>query len=386
MLDIPWLINRENINGNMAFNRRHSSEAVHNYYYNYQEPKAPWYQRKRYFYSAILLLAAIVIGAAVTLGVVLSQPRGDEVAAGELGSSSGVLTGTSTPVSDGDAATFTVGVEIISTLVTSVEPSTTAETTSSSSEQPAVSISVPTASSTSVSPPQPISTGSSLAASYVTTGLAEANRRLIVWQDEDDQLVVHEDADGRSLYRISDKLPSLRDTVRRNTPLSLVEDDIGNAHLFYLDIDGQIRHLVQPAAAYWRQYDMLIKDDLITPHEMSPLSATFHETKGQDSMLVLAYLSTDRQLRLVLSQNPQDEDSWRVHETQGLVVAETDPVGLAMVSGWHDTTGDAVTEDRSLFIAVQGEDEVLPFECNNVRIERFGCLWMNETFAGKSPN
>ena len=302
--------------------------------------------------------------------------------------------GSGTTVYEPTAVVVTATPSLMSTTTASSTSSATTATASTSkttlSSGPAFS-SKSTETSSSSSPTSTekssLSTRSRIAAVDVLRGPSSLQRRLIVWQDESDDLIARGSAEGNStVYNINSQHEDLPKATRE-TSLTAAVDDEGAIHVFFLDDDSNVQHIAQSGAQDWKAYDSVTR--ISGP---SSLAATWHENANNTGLLVLALYNstgggkTQEGLHgFFLWVSADRGESWH-YEKPGVFNDANDDsdngvYGLAIASGLaFDQDNDDEPEEgdvAGLHVILQSERGILAFEClfDGDRLED---CWENE--------
>jgi hypothetical protein len=245
-----------------------------------------------------------------------------------------------------------------------------------------------------------------VAAIDVNFGPTRLHRRVVVWQDEDRQLVVSDSGYGTTnLYAIREKLQG--DVIGNpieGTPIDGTADDTGAVHVFYLHQENEdkdeaiVGHLIQYEMGEWAVGSLKLR---ASPESF--LSSAWHANES-DSSLVLGYQSAESgEVELILSRRPRDNfsdsNSWHsinMHDTLGLFSIHQDNHGHALISGvLYDGESDEENSAEppmsstspALHLALEGYQQITVAECSFAYdIEgspEARCLWLNRTFSGK---
>lgn len=242
-----------------------------------------------------------------------------------------------------------------------------------------------------------ISTLSHLASSYSDVGDREKHRRILLWQDTDSELIAEEwSTSGRARYRVSDSLGYVE--AKEGSPLAAATDISGVIHVFYLNTENIVSHIFETSVGTWKKGRMANDGASITADEMTRLSATvYRNSAGVNSApaVVLSYQNSYRELRLAISDNPANESTWSIVDAPSLVRDPAPIVGLShrlghtVINSYLDTGSDADDDQETITMAVEGENEILPWKCAidiRSRLDKSTrCWWLNATTGGNTP-
>ena len=218
-----------------------------------------------------------------------------------------------------------------------------------------------------------LSTRSKIAAVDVLRGPSSLQRRLIVWQDEGDNLIARDSAEGNStVYNINSEHADLP-IATRETSLTAAVDDEGAVHVFFLDDEKNVQHIAQSEARDWKAYDSVTQIS-----GESSLAATWHDNANDTALLVLAlYDSTGRgktqqgRNGFFLWVSADRGESWD-YEKPGVFNdanhdSDNGTYGLAIASGIaFDQDNDDEPEEgdvAGLHVILQSERGILAYEC-----------------------
>ncbi|KAK2593641.1 hypothetical protein QQS21_008645 [Conoideocrella luteorostrata] len=362
--DIPWLSYQHRQN-NMAersipldtlppppeYNKhtRDGPETVHNHYHIGNEASPlPWYRRKWVFWTVLGLVAFLVVAGLIILGVVLKVQMGKNSMGGHISpvNSTSTVVITSTAVSTEKATSTTTShhSSSTSTATTSTEAQTTAT-------------------------PFTMSEKSQLASVYVGAKDSKLSRRLLVRQEDTNDILVTEWANGQLAdYRIKDRLGSLPTEPKLGTPLALQADDAGTLHLFYLSKANILSYLYEPSVGKWKTGEVSSEHGAIRTSAYSGLSAAWHNGRKASGLLVVAYDNSSQKLQLAMTSSPSERNSWYIADVTSV---EASSAAGDSTSPCYSLAGDWLSlgpqkEDgrfQHLLIAIADANEVTPWEC-----------------------
>ncbi|CAH0055161.1 unnamed protein product [Clonostachys solani] len=269
---------------------------------------------------------------------------------------------------------------------------TSSTSTSSSSTQTSSSSSSP---SPSLLPPS-LSNISNIAAVDITLGPSNLHRRLIVWQDQDANIIARDSANGKSkVYRVSDKLAEKGIKAKSGTHLAAAADGSGAIHVFYVasDRDGDgdettsVSHLVQREAGEWES-----RGQQVDVTGDSSLSATWHQSGNGTQAVLLGFQSPENEICLLVLGDGNGADSGEeIIDVTQLLNLDTDgwsAIGLSIASGvpLGSTSNRNKTGEVGVYVLMEGEDEALVAECSINDSSKSGnagseCRWLEGVFT-----
>ncbi|KAG6020412.1 hypothetical protein E4U41_002842 [Claviceps citrina] len=306
--------------------QRDAPEAVHNHYHIGHDGRGPtpWYRRKWAFWTMVGLLVFFVLAGLIIMGVMLKVQLGKKEAADAQPASTRPVSITGTAASPTRTSTSQVG--------TTATPFTMLEK-------------------------------SQLASAYVKAKDASLNRRLLIRQEDTNDLLVTEWTKGQvAHYRIGDKLSSLLTEAKPGTPLALQADSSGSLHLFYLSRSNVLSHVYQTTAGKWQTGEVTNEDGPIRTSTYSSLSAAWHNGLDGAGLLVVAYDNDVQKLQLVMTSSPTERALWYTSEVTSVAVDSTP--GQSNVAR-YSLAGDWFSdEDQRLLIAISEGSEVHAWECS----------------------
>ncbi|CAH0003718.1 unnamed protein product [Clonostachys byssicola] len=297
---------------------------------------------------------------------------------------------------------FTTEVVTVTADESTTSVSSSSETSSKTTSSTSTSSSSTQTSSSSSSPspsllPHSLSNISNLAAVDVNIGPSNLHRRLIVWQDQDANIIARDSANGKSkVYRINDKLAEKGAKAKSGTHLTAAADGSGAIHVFYITSDGDgdgdettsVSHLVQRQAGEWES-----KGKQVDVTGDSSLSATWHQSGSGTQAVVLGFQSPKNKIcMLLLGDGYADGDSdEETIDVTGLLNLDTDgwsAIGLSIASGipLGSTSNRNKTDVVGLYVLMEGEDEALVAECSIIDSSKSGntqseCRWLDGVFT-----
>ncbi|KAG6010590.1 hypothetical protein E4U21_005943 [Claviceps maximensis] len=374
--DIPWLSHQagqaDMTQGNIPLEaipppppppeyrkaQRDGPDSIHNHYHiGHERGPTPWYRRKWAFWSMVGLLVFFVVAGLIIMGVVLKVELGkkDAAAAAAAAASDARLhsftdgTGTSawptpTDTSDHDGSSG----EAMTTSRTKKKPSSTATLTTSQDEATAT--------------PFTMLDKSQLASVFVRANDAALSRRLLIRQEDSNELLVTQWANGQTThYRIRDRLGSLPPEAKPGTPLALQADDAGTAHLFYLSRSNILCYLYEPTMGRWKAGEVSDEHGSVRTSAYSSLSTAWHNGRKASRLLVVAFDDASQQLQLAMSGSPAERGSWYV---AGVTSVSRDSVPGQSNLPCYSLAGDWYAGgNQHLVMAVAEGSEVHAWEC-----------------------
>lgn len=368
-IDVPWLVYNENQNmGNVTIpletlgsppeyekgSKSGVAEAIHNHYYTQNQPR-PWYSRKRYFYPAIGTLVFIVVACAVVLGVVLKLESDKKAAAINH---------------DNATTTESTTSSVMPTTTFSSSINTTISTTSFSHEPTATSTSTEEASAEVIPTVLAMSDKSQLASVFIKREDAVKYRRILVRQENTDHLHLTEWTNGTTnYYRMKDKLGPDAIKPKTGTPLTMIADEKGLLHLFYLSRTNIISYVHETKVGQWKEGEVKTEKGTIRTSSSSGLFTAWHTGKNTPNLLVLAYDNPSQKLQLAIVNRPSDKDAWYVAEVTSVEVkpapGQSNTACYALAGDWYNKNSKRDDKgSQSLVMGVLEENEVVAWECS----------------------
>lgn len=250
-----------------------------------------------------------------------------------------------------------------------------------------VSTTAPTSTPSPTPLPLPPSTRSNLGAVDINFGRADLHRRLVIWQDSTDALVVRESTQDNKtrtsrISKGSDKIPD----AMSGTPLAAAADDEGVTHLFYVsDDESTVIHLTQSGEGWTSQ------GELGQVFKGSSLSATWHKSRMDgEGVVVLAYVNTGGQVSLKVSPEP-GFDEWRSFEPDEFkTMSGWGSANIAVTSGLFtgvSRVGPGLAADWvGLNVVLEGRDAAEVVECTVVKRNISGCYRYENSFSRGLPH
>lgn len=412
LLDIPWLSHQASradmtTEGNIPLEaippppppdyrktQRDGPDSVHNHYHiGHERGPTPWYRRKWAFWSMVGLLVFFVVAGFIIMGVVLKVELGKKAAAASDGqlhplvhtstSASSTLTGT--PDDDVGEATTTTKFK--------KKPDSTSTPTTSENGATAT--------------PFTMLDNSQLASASVRVNDASRSRRLLIRQEDTNDLLVTEWTNGQTMhYRIRDRLSSLPPEAKPGTPLALQADDAGTLHLFYLSRSNILSYLYEPTMGEWEAGEVSNEHGSVRTSAYSRLSTAWHNGRRASRLLVVAFDDPSQQLQLAMSSSPAEHGSWYLADVTSVsrdsVPGQSNLPCYSLAGDWHSNTtataapgAEAEAEssqkddaggNQRLLIAVAEGSEVHAWECGvdfwpppDVQVQ---CKQVDEHFRG----
>lgn len=363
-LDIPWLVHREKereraANAGIPLDTLRAPptyttttqtgvESIHNHYYT-QPAYVPWYKKKWFFYAVIVALLFTVLAAAIILGVVLkheANKRAGGTADGAVASAGATET---TQAPSTSAAESTERLQPWETM--SPRPSSS------------VTKAQPTAT------PFTLSERSQLASIYVKVGNQDLDRRLLVRQEDTDDLLVTEwSGGGVAHYRLKDKLGPLMVTAKGGTPLALQADNTGTVHLFYLGTTNILLHVFETGAGKWKEDELQSDHGRIRTSKYSTLSTAWHQGRQSPGLLVVAYDNPSDIMQLAMSDSPTESSPWYLADVTSVSVdsvpGQSNIPSYSLGGDWYDRDSKDKDGFQNLLIVIVNGREIVPWECS----------------------
>lgn len=261
-------------------------------------------------------------------------------------------------------------------------------TSSSTASVTSSATSTPTSSSFNTTT---ISKNSNFAAVDVVNAPASLQRRLIIWQDEEDNLVVRDSSDGdTAVTHIGAFIPELP-KGKMGTPLAAAADDKGQVHIFYITNDSETHHISQQDLDQWT--------DKGTPKSSIPasskLAAVWHESSNDTKLLTLTLIydwrgeKSDKPTSTDIFFSADYGDSWDYVQPdafKNITVPAEGECGFSVVSGiaWSDD-GDDMEEPQAgeyagLHVMTEGEENIQLVECEFEGNSFTGCYVVDRQF------
>ncbi|OAA45425.1 hypothetical protein NOR_03214 [Metarhizium rileyi] len=372
-VDIPWLASNENHSRESSSipletfgpppdyeqrRKRGTAASIHNHYYT-QAQTRPWYRRKRFFYPAVGLLAFIAITCAVVLGVVLKLESIKKSNRGEIDNAS-----STTMLQNPTEST-------IFAVLSTERPSPTKNTIPTVSPTPSTKH-TRTSTTTEVketATPFAMSDKSQLASLLVKKGDSGQERRLLVLQEDNDDLFVTEWANSTVNHvRVKETLGSSASQPKSGTPLAMEADPSGSIHLFYLSQTNLISHVYETEGGRWKAGDVTDERGSIRTSSSSSLSAAWHKGRRTPELLILAYDNPSQKLQLAVTDSPVDRNAWYIADVTSVAVdsvpGQSNMPCYSLAGDWYSRglrTDDG--ELQRLLIGVVEHEQVVPWEC-----------------------
>lgn len=204
-----------------------------------------------------------------------------------------------------------------------------------------------------------------MAAVFVDVKDAKLQRRVVLWQDDQGELVVTEwDAGGKSQYRLVDKLgPSALPPPKHGTPLAAAASDKGIVHVVFLDAEHVLTHVFEASPGEWTEGRVDPAAARIAASMGSPLSATWHQSKQGVKFLVVAYVTAEGRIRLALASDPDGDAKWETFPAAPLahtVTGQTISTSLAVTGDWTDPSAKATP---IIYMALEDDTGLSGYEC-----------------------
>lgn len=351
-IDVPWAVYNENLDmatGSVPLQdlgpppeyesspKKGTMDSIHNHYYT-QYPQKPWYRRKRFFYPLIGVVLLVVITCATVLGVMLKDK----------------------PANDSTEDTKTV-ISPSSGLLTSPPGSPTTGGKQSSSPT--------TTKARATATPFTIADNSQLATAFAKNKDARLDRRLMIRQEDTEDLHVTEWVNGTiNRYRIKERVASLGAEAKSGTPIALEVDSKGLAHLFFLGKTNIISYMYEKEAGKWESGEVANEKGAIRTSSSSSLSTAWHKGRNTPELLVVAYDNPSQKLQLAITDSPTDRASWYLTDVTSVAV---EPVAgqsnlpcYSLAGDWYNKTTKTDKDGfQYLLIGVLQKNEVVPWEC-----------------------
>ncbi|KAG5972700.1 hypothetical protein E4U55_000774, partial [Claviceps digitariae] len=338
--------------------QREGPDSIHNHYHiGHERGPTPWYRRKWAFWSMVGLLAFFVVAGLIIMGVVLKVELGRKAAAASDAqshafisstSASPTLTGTSNDDDNSEATTTTRPKK---------KPGSTPTQTASDNGATAT--------------PFTMLDKSQLASAFVRANDAALSRRLLIRQEDTNDLLVTEWSNGQMThYRIRDRLGSLPPEAKPGTPLALQADDAGTVHLFYLSRSNILSYLYEPTMGKWKAGEVSNEHGSIRTSAYSSLSTAWHNGRKASRLLVVAFDNPSQQLQLAMSSSPAERGSWYLADVTSVsrdsVPGQSNLPCYSLAGDWYSSEskkGDAAAGNQYLLMAVAEGSEVHAWEC-----------------------
>lgn len=398
----------------------HAEQPLHYYQVPLAIPPAkPWYKRTRFRVPFAIFLALLTLGSiAAVIAVSLSKDQGrDPDDAADPGSPS--------------VATSTVVVTVTKSKPTSAEPTvvtiartageseegptmiaTTTESSSADdlisfvtreaqvdtklitiSQEPEVTTKLVTVTvtnedreTTSTEPPSPtfvLSDRSSLLVADVSTGSYRDYRRTMVWQSDNNATLIARDSVGgrSSIYPIL----GIPEHAKLGTPITGAVDDAGVAHVFYLNDENRIVHLMQERPGQW------VSVQKTKVQVSGGIAASFHRSLGDVGLLVLAYMDDENSLVMITTTDPSGSEAWKVYKPEYFQhMSGRRSVNIDITSGIakvpRDSNPPAEGDYAGILVAVEGDDAVEIIECSSESGSIRECFEIGDAFHHASTS
>ncbi|KAK7210855.1 hypothetical protein V2G26_018033 [Clonostachys chloroleuca] len=299
------------------------------------------------------------------------------------------------PIFTTEVVTVTADESTTSSSETSSKPTSSTSTSSSSARTSSSSSSSSGPSPSLLSPS--LSNTSNIVAVDVNMGPSDLHRRLIVWQDQDANIIARDSANGKSkVYCVNDKLAEKGVKARSGTHLAAAADGSGAIHVFYIASDGDeggdkttsVSHLVQREAGQWES-----RGQQVDVTGDSSLSATWHQSGNGTQAVVLGFQSPKNKIcMLLLGDEYEDSESdGGIIDVTQLLDLDTDgwsAIGLSIASGvpLGSTNNRNKIGVVGVYLLMEGENEALVAECFIINSPKSGnaeseCRWSEGVFT-----
>ncbi|KAG5944938.1 hypothetical protein E4U53_006794 [Claviceps sorghi] len=356
--------------------QRDGPDAVHNHYHiGHERGPTPWYRRKWAFWSMVGLVVFVVAGGLITLGVVLQVELGKKAAAasdarpqppGTRTSALPTLSDTSNDNdNDGGGGGGGGGAPTATVSRKKDGPTSTRTRTGSGNGN----------GNGATATPFTMLDKSQLASAFVRANDATLSRRLLIRQEDTNDLLATEWANGQvTHYRIRDRLGSLSPEAKPGTPLALQADDAGTLHLFYLSRSNMLSYVYEPTMGTWKAGEVSNEHGSIRTSAYSSLSTAWHNGRRASRLLVVAFDDASQQLRLAMSGSPAERGSWYVADVTSVsrdsVPGQSNLPCYSLAGDWYSgpaagssRKGDGGGGNQHLVMAVADGSEVHAWEC-----------------------
>ncbi|KAG5927183.1 hypothetical protein E4U42_002531 [Claviceps africana] len=341
--------------------QRDGPDAVHNHYHiGHERGPTPWYRRKWAFWSLIGLVVFVVAAGLITMGVVLKVELGKKAAA----------------ASDARPQASSIRTSALPTLSDASDDNDGRIPTETGSGKKPGPASTRTASGHgATATPFTMLDKSQLASAFVRARDATLSRRLLIRQDDTNDLLATEWANGQvTHYRIRDRLGSLPPEAKPGTPLALQADDAGTLHLFYLSRSNILSYVYEPTAGTWKASEVSNEHGSVRTSAYSSLSTAWHNGRRAPRLLVVAFDDASQKLRLAMSGSPAERGSWYVAGVTSVsrdsVPGQSNLPCYSLAGDWYagpaagsPHNGDDGNGNQHLVMAVAGGSEVHAWEC-----------------------
>ncbi|KAG9251062.1 uncharacterized protein F5Z01DRAFT_677309 [Emericellopsis atlantica] len=395
----------------------HAEQPLHYYQVPLAIPPArPWHKRKRFRVSLALFLALLTLGSiAAVIAVSLSkdQGRGPNDAADpgspSVATSTVMVTVTKSKQTSAKPTVVTItrtageSEEGPTMIPTTTEPSSTDDLISfvtreaqvdtkliTISQEPEVTTKLVTVTvtngdrereaTTTSEPPSPtfiLSDRSSILVADVSTGSSRNYRRTMVWQsDNNATLIARDSVNGwSSTYPIL----GIPERAKLGTPITGAVDDAGVAHVFYLNDENRIVHLMEKRPSQW------VSVQKTKVQVSGGISASFHRSLGDVGLLVLAYIDDENSLVMITTTDPSGAEAWKVYKPEYFQhMSGRRSVNIDIASGIAKVAQDSdppVEGDYAgILVAVEGEEAVEIIECSSESGSIRECFEIGDAF------
>lgn len=239
--------------------------------------------------------------------------------------------------------------------------------------------------------PLPPSEYSKITALDVNIGHSNLHRRLVVWQDSNDNLIAHNSSahEKARVYKIGDKISDRSRQIPNAMPgtdLAAAPDDQGVIHLFYVSDDGStVIRLTQDGEGDW-----VSQGELVQVSKGSSLSATWHQSDKDDGVVVLAYVNSDGAVSFQISPEP-GFDEWKTFEPdefKDMSSSGWQNADITIASGAFSLVnrlGPSLADWAGLHVILEGSDTVVVAECTVEKHTMSACYHSNTSFPRRLP-
>lgn len=196
------------------------------------------------------------------------------------------------------------------------------------------------------------------------------DRRILVRQENTDYLHFTEWTNGTTnYYRMKDKLGSDTTRPKTGTPLTMIADEKGLLHLFYLSKVNIICYVHETKVGLWKEGEVKTEKGTIRTSSTSGLFTTWHTGRNTPHLLVVAYDNPSQMLQLAIINSPSEKDAWYVADVTSVAVkpapGQSNIPCYALAGDWHSKSSKRDADgSQNLLVGLLEENEVVAWECS----------------------
>ena len=203
------------------------------------------------------------------------------------------------------------------------------------------------------------------------------------------------DTNIQTSYSITAKFPA-GSKARNGTALAVVSDAAGFGHVYYIDVDGDLRHAWESGADTWNPGTIGAGDDGPASLDGGRIAAAeFLIADTSTYAQAVLYQAPNAYVQLALSGDPTNSSSWRIIDVLSYIgnptlLTDKGGMSLGLVSGWQPQTtlaGSEANPSGLIFLAQDSAGWICGWECQigfkqDDSAPSFICTWLNSTFSG----